>query len=302
VANAKNGILTASRKVYRGFKLCFDTVLSLIRVLLYSKSHTDSPQLHEMKKLAFVLGNGPSVRNLVDNNVQFLTTQNVVVVNDFFLNEHFTAIKPGTYVIADPAYWEKGGSDEMQVLRQKLQQTFLDDIDWDMLFFVPAVVYQTGYYHEVFRPNSFIHIRPFNTTPFSGPKRMRYFFYDKLLAKPFSGNVIGSALFIALRMDIREVLLFGVEHSWTRGLYVDDQNRTCIRNEHFYANNQQGVVWLKSNAEPYKIHEALFDIATMLGGYREINEYARFRGIRIYNCTPDSFIDAFDRKKWEKIN
>jgi hypothetical protein len=93
-----------------------------------------------------------------------------------------------------------------------------------------------------------------------------------------------------------------VEHSWTRGLYVDEQNRTCIRNEHFYANAPQGTVWLKSDSEPYTIHEALFDIAKMLGGYREINEYAAYRGVKIYNCTPGSFIDAFERKEWKKTN
>jgi hypothetical protein len=225
-----------------------------------------------------------------------------MVVNDFFLNEHFTAIKPCVYIIADPAYWERGGADEMQVLRQKLQQTLLNDVNWNMLFFVPAVVYHAGFYQKIFQSNPHILVQQFNTTPFIGAKRLRYFLYDKLLAKPFSGNVIGSALFIAFQMDIREIFLFGVEHSWTRGLYVDEQNRTCIRNEHFYANAPQGTVWLKSDSEPYTIDEALSDIARMLGGYREINEYAAYRGVKIYNCTPGSFIDAFERKEWKKTN
>jgi hypothetical protein len=35
----------------------------------------------------------------------------------------------------------------------------------------------------------------------------------------------------------------------------------------------------------------------MLSGYPELNSYAESKNIRIYNCTPDSFIDAFERKR-----
>ena len=294
----KNSILIFLRWVYHSLLLGINMVLSLIRVLFYSKLNTRCPLLREIKDRVLVLGNGPSVKQLINDNIQFLSTQNLVVVNDFFLSRYFTTIKPRVYVIADPVYWEEQVPDNMLVLRQKMQHTLMNDVDWEMLFFVPSGIFKTSFFHQIYQANTHIHIQPFNVVPFIGTKRMRYIFYDKLLAKPLSGNVIGSALFIALQMDIKEIYLFGVEHSWTRSLYVDDQNRTCIELEHFYTENQQGTVWLKSNAEPYTINQALFDIATMLGGYREINEYALQKDIKIYNCTPDSFIDAFERKKW----
>lgn len=298
----KNRILSGLRLVHSCFLLCFNILMSAIRILLYTRLYKISPQLKEMKDKAFVLGNGPSLKQFMEDNLLFLTTQNLVVVNDFFLNKYFTTLRPRVYIIADPGYWEQHIADDMRILRQKMEYVLLKDVDWNMYFCIPTAAYETGCFQRTFDSNPYIHIQPYNTTCFTGTKGMRYFFYDKLLAKPFSGNVIGSAIFIALQMDIKEILLFGVEHSWTRSIYVDEQNRTCIRTDHFYSNEQAGVVWLKTNTEPYKIHEALFDIANMLGGYRQIDEYATHKGIKIYNCTQDSFIDAFERKKWVKPN
>lgn len=265
-------------------------------MLLYSKRIIRSPRLLNMKNNVYVLGNGHSLKQLVNENVNFLSLQNLVVVNDFFFNENFSSLKPGVYLIADPAYWASDVADDMLVLRKKMQNTLLNIVNWDMLFFVPTSVYVTGIFQKIYQANPYITLQPYNDASFIGTKRLRYFFYDRLLAKPLSGNVIGSALYIALQMDIKEIFLFGVEHSWTLSLFVDDQNRTCIRNDHFYANDHEAKVWLKSNAQPYAIQEALFDIATMLSGYRDINDYAIYKNVKIYNCTPNSFIDAFERK------
>jgi len=297
----KNRMLKAIKWLYNSILLTFDVLLSLFRILLYSSRIRKSEMLREFKKRVFILGNGPSVKDLIKDNYTYLSNQNLIVVNDFFQNEYFDILRPRLYVVADPAYWEEKVTEDMIVLRMKMQNVFMKKVVWNMLFFVPSAIFNSGYYQKIFQSNTLIKILPFNTTPFLGPKKLRYFFYDKILAKPTSGNVIGSAIFIALQMNIQEILLFGVEHSWTRNLYVDDQNRTCLVTEHFYENEQKGTVWLRSDGEPYSIHGALYDISIMLGGYFDINEYANYLGIKIFNCTPDSFIDAFERKKLEDI-
>jgi len=297
----KNNILKFLRWVYRNLMLFFNTSLSLIRILIYSKAGTRNLKLKEIKKRVLIFGNGQSIKQVITENIDYLSAQNIMVVNDFFLNSYFVTLKPKVYLLADPGYWETQVTDNMLLLRQNLQDTLIREVNWNMFFIIPTAAYQTGYFQRAFSANQFIHVAGYNATPFEGNRAMRYFFYDRLLAKPYSGNVIGSAIFVAMQMDIEEIFLFGVEHSWTNGLYVDDLNRTCIRIEHFYNHSPKGSVWLKSNSEPYKIHEALFDIANMLGGYREINEYALYKGIHIYNCTPGSFIDAFDRMDFVKI-
>jgi hypothetical protein len=294
-------MLIALKWLYNSFLITFNILLSLFRILLYSSPIRKNEMLREFKKRVFILGNGPSVKDLIKDNVTYLSNQNLVVVNDFFQNEYFDILRPKLYVVADSAYWEEKVPANMNVLRMKMQHVLKEKVVWIMLFFVPSAVFNSGYFQKIFQSNPLIKILPFNTTPFLGPKKIRYFFYDKILAKPTSGNVIGSAIFIALQMKIQEILLFGVEHSWTRNLYVDDQNRTCLVTEHFYENAQKGAVWLRSDGEPYSIHGALHDISIMLGGYSDINEYANYLGIRIFNCTPESFIDAFERKKLEDI-
>lgn len=294
----KNRILSFLRMVNQGLVFILNTLSSVIRILLYSSSNINYSELLEIKKTVFVLGNGPSLKEIIDDNLEFLSAQNLVVVNDFFFNKNFTTLKPKVYVIADPGYWESQVSPEMVTLTKEMHEKIINGVTWEMFFFVPTPVYKTNHFQQAFKSNTNIKVMPFNATAIISSKPIRYFFYDKLLAKPFSGNVIGSALFISLQMDVEKILLFGVEHSWSKSLFVDEQNRTCIVNEHFYTNIQESKVWLKSNAEPYRIYEALRDISVMLGGYKELDEYARYRGINIYNCTLNSFIDSFERKKY----
>lgn len=296
----KNSILRLLRSILKALNVAFNILTSILRVLLYSKRIKKNLSINVKNKL-FVLGNGPSLNEVIQDNLNFLSNQDVVVVNDFFLSENFELLKPKIYVIADSAYWEGKVTEDMRTLRNQLQKKLLSNVNWELYFFIPMYIYQTGHFQKIFSSNPYIQIRPFNLTSFVGPKSMRYFFYDKLLAKPLSGNVIGSALFILMQTNAKEIFLFGVEHSWSRSLYVDNQNRTCLRTEHFYSNGEEPKVWLKSNGEPYSIDKALFDISVMLGRYDEIRDYSEYKGKKIYNCTPGSFIDAFERKNWEKL-
>jgi hypothetical protein len=298
----KKKILIILRLFLSFFNSILINFLSLIRVLLYSKLNTNCAKLQEMNERVFVLGNGNSLKLFLDKNIKFLTTENVIVVNDFFLSEYFKILRPNVYIIADPAYWQSQVNEEMKILRKKMIAELLCNVNWKIIFFVPTFAYETGFFQKNLANNPNIEIQPFNTTQFIGMKKFKFYFYDKLLAKPFSNNVIGSALFIALQMNIQKVYLFGVEHSWSRNLFVDEFNRTCIKDEHFYSNSLPAKIWLKSNMQAYRINEALADIALMLGGYNEINEYAIHKGINIYNCTNGSFIDAFERKKPSGFN
>ena len=297
----RSKVLVLLRRLYSLLKNCFDTALSLIRILLYSKPGVKCDSLSGFTGTAFVLGNGPSLKELIETNEELLAAQTLIVVNDFFLSEKYNSVKPAVYVIADPLYWEQQVPDSMLDLRHRMLEKLLNQTDWDMLFFVPVDAYKSGVFQNAFMTNSHIKIKPFNSVPFKGPERLRFFFYDRLLSRPFSNNVIGSALYITLQMKVNEIFLFGVEHNWSPNLYVDDQNRTCMRTDHFFSKEQQGKIWLKSSGLPYTIDEALSDVSGMLGGYRELNRYALHKGVRIYNSTPGSFIDVFERKKPENI-
>ncbi len=48
-----------------------------------------------------------------------------------------------------------------------------------------------------------------------------------------------------------------------------------------------------------KLHEVLIKFVHAFKGYHDIERYARSKGIIIYNATPQSFIDAFERYKIE---
>jgi hypothetical protein len=46
-----------------------------------------------------------------------------------------------------------------------------------------------------------------------------------------------------------------------------------------------------------KLHEVLMKFVYSFEGYFTIRQYAEYKHTQILNCTPGSFIDAFDRYK-----
>ena len=45
------------------------------------------------------------------------------------------------------------------------------------------------------------------------------------------------------------------------------------------------------------LHDILLSFHIAFRAYFDVEDYARHRGIKIYNATPGSFIDAFERRE-----
>ena len=61
----------------------------------------------------------------------------------------------------------------------------------------------------------------------------RQYCYDCNLAMPSVENVMVASLYIAIYLGYKTVELYGVEHSWTKSLYVNDHNQVCLHDDHF---------------------------------------------------------------------
>ena len=71
-----------------------------------------------------------------------------------------------------------------------------------------------------------------------------------------------------------------------------------VKHKHFYENES-----VRATASYYlglrkrRLFELLHKLMLTFEGYIKINNYAIGRGCKIINCTPGSFIDAFERIK-----
>ena len=112
---------------------------------------------------------------------------------------------------------------------------------------------------------------------------------------PRPRNVLIPSLMVGLRMGYRRIVIVGADHTWTRTLSVDDQNRVVSIQPHFYKDNDKEQERVASVYRDVRLHEVLGSMAIAFRSYHAIADYAARCDVSILNATPGSFIDAFPR-------
>ena len=164
-----------------------------------------------------------------------------------------------------------------------------------MKLFVPYYAWKQQKLFSV-ELNPHVEIIPFHTVEYNGLNCFRHFFYKKGLSMPKAQNVLVPSIFNAINMGYKEICLYGVDHSWTRTLCVNNQNLVCAIDSHFYDTTEKKMEpYLKRPGESFMLHELLRAFANMFESYQILRNYADYMGCRIINYTKDSFIDAFER-------
>lgn len=147
-----------------------------------------------------ILGNGPSLKNDIDNLLVSHTNEKYFALNDFGTTDLYRKFKPCYYIICDPCYWvRKEDSNERDYkYRVALFEKLNNETSWDLTLFIPWVAYKSGVITSEI-VNEKINIVPFNY--------MNYYptyscYYRKILEKNLGvvpvGNVLGSAIYISI--------------------------------------------------------------------------------------------------------
>lgn len=240
-----------------------------------------------------ILANGPSLETLFEQLSQ-IKDNDVCCLNFFALDKIFDKIKPSMYVLADPGFWIE--HDEFKKEREVLYKILKEDVAWKMVIYVPYMATKVLDFNTIFAQNKNISIRSYHSAEWNGFESMRNYVYQKGISMPRPQNVTVACIFVAINSGYKTINLYGVDHSWTQQLAVNEQNQVCLRDVHFYDTEQQNMkVWYKID-HPYKMHEILRDLAYMFESYHQLRLYADYRSVKIFNCTNESFIDAFERK------
>lgn len=237
-----------------------------------------------------IIANGPSLNEdlkaVPDEDVDYYMLNNSVITPLFF------QLKPSRYIIIDPLYFTKILGD----VNNGVLSSILS-IDWPIELYVPST--SVKYVRRLVSANSNVIVRP---TPTSIPsdiklRGVRNFFFKHMLASPPIQNVVVGAIYTSIMCGYDHIELYGVGHSWTTQLAVNQNNEVCIRDIHYYDSNATMKPWLQCNGEPYKMHIILRDLAQMFESYWDLRYLADSIGkIKIINKTKESFIDAFDRE------
>lgn len=250
-------------------------------------------QKEEHQKRFIVLANGPSLQNEIIENIDVFLQEDVCVVNNFAITEYYQKIKPKYYVIADPGFW----SDLQKCVdyRNKIFQKLLLT-SWPCNLFVPYIAFKHVRFKEIFKDNENIKVIPYHSSEWCGIPSLTNWIYTKGLSMPRVQNVVVACIFNAMNMGYKQIDLYGVDHSWTEQICVNEKNEVCTYDRHFYDQTNVELTPWKKFEEQYKMHVLLRDLAYMFESYHKLQEYAQYLGVRIVNHTQKSFIDAFERE------
>ena len=278
------------------------TCLSKIRILFVSDIFiTRRKPVIINSKEAVILGNGPSLNKSIDNNPASLNNKDLVCVNFFPETAYYQQLKPRYYITGAPELWIDDVTNEWKSARNKLFTTIKDKTDWELIFLIPTLARGKKEWQNILSANRNIKITYYNITAIEGYKWFRHMCFKAGLGVPRPHNVITPALVIMLNYGYRDIYLLGADHSWLPDIMVDHENRVYTLHKHFYDKDTANPVIMKNlNMGDRKLHEVLHKFYHTFAGYFIIREYALSLKANIYNATPDSFIDAFERRDFEK--
>ncbi len=274
------------------------TIISLFRIIVFTKHIKKfNRTLYSDFKDIVVLANGPSLNKMVTENIDFLNKKDLMCVNSFPSSDFFVKLKPLYLIVSAPDYWLEHVRPEMDAMRNELYNKLLE-VNWNIVFYLPAQANKFHLWQKLTEQNSFIKIKYYNLTPIYGFKWFRNFCYRKNIGMPRPHNILIPSIMMSIKMNYKNIYLWGADHSWLQTIFVDDENKAYLTHQHFYTKGIAKPLTMQKNVnEDRKLHEMLYKFVYTFEGYFFIREFSETTGNKIWNCTPDSFIDAFNRLK-----
>lgn len=251
--------------------------------------------------ICFVLGNGPSLTKDIKENMDIFRKGDTFCVNNFIESDLYEKIQPKYYVLADPDYWASAVPEGYASARNRFFDQILSRTTWPIIIYLPFAAKDV--IDGIFSHEKNIRVDYYNGVPLAGERTLVNILYDNNLGMPSPQNVLIPALFLSLRLGYKKVILLGADHSWHQTLALDESNRICVRQSHFYDPNAEltPVAMEQHGQKPFTMDTLFYAIALMFEGYWKIEEYSKHLGAQIYNASSTSFIDAFKRRSISDI-
>lgn len=291
-----------SEKIILALRNSFDTLLFFATMAWKEDfrnyvARAGAQQMHPEKRM-LILGNGPSLAEQMPRLIEQQAWErgDIMAVNFFSTSEEFVVLKPKYYVLSDPQFFRKAGQTEHTAAMYK---ALAERVSWPMTLYVQYYNPEKIDYAAAVGHNPNIRIVKFHTTLFRGFRSVEFWCYRRGLGSGNFGTVVQNGEFVAMLLGYRTIELYGVDHTLLEGLMVDDDNRLCRVQSHYYdsapAEPKPIFVNATTPPRPYTMHTYLAETAELFRGHEVLAEYARTQGVKILNRTPGSMIDAYER-------
>ncbi|MCM1150780.1 MAG: hypothetical protein NC209_01655 [Alistipes sp.] len=248
-----------------------------------------------------VLGNGPALADELPGLLAHAGDgeRDFLAVNFFAEDERFCRLRPAYYVLSDPMFFRPTDRRERVMA---FYRTLNERVAWPMNLYVQYYNPERFDYRAVL-PNSHIRIVKFHTQMYRGFRSLEFRLYRRGLGSANFGTVVQVGEYVALLLGYKRIELYGVDHTLLEGLCVDDENRLCRADRHYYDGGGQPPqpIYQKIPRRPYTMSVYLAEVAELFRGHEVLRDYAATLGAKIVNCTRGSMIDAYEKARDEIV-
>lgn len=269
----------------------WDTISSILRIFLFTNFSVaiNSKQFYKYKKHknCIILGNGPSLKLAFDNGEVNIDDVDVFCVNSFCESDFFWKIKPTSYFLIDGQFFNP--TVERCIKQVDTLVSLLNKVDWNINLYIPSHAINGGVLKGLI--NKKIQIVKMNTTTTEGYDWFCNLIYRSNLGMPMCINVVIFAIMAAVNLKYESIFMYGIDHSFSAQIFVDEENCVCSRETHVYT----------SETRVFKLPETtmartLLDMSNAFRIHEKLEKYSKKVGVKIINCTKGSFVDAYQRK------
>lgn len=286
------------RELLKRIEICFrvifskvgGTCVSILRMCALSsisaaKQSKKYPK-YKRKQVCYVLGNGPSLKEVLKNRGIEYEKGDLFCVNMFCSSEYFWSLKPRFYLLCDGQFFDPTTERTKGQVKELISA--LNKVDWTQYLIVPPMTNEDC---ELLKgiTNPKISVLWNNNTEVDGFICFRHFIYKHRIGMPRCQTVINYALMTAINMDYKIILLYGADHSWLKDMWVGEDNKLYTGDPHLYKNEADIIVL------DHDMASECYNLVRVFETHKKIRRYADSCGVRILNRTKGSFIDAYDR-------
>ena len=240
----------------------------------------------------FLIGAGPSIAT---TDLSKLKNEYTFVVNEFEKTSQHKVLSPSFHIISESNYYIEGGPEYW--LNRFKEESDIISVETTMIINLRAIPFMEK--HGLFQKHNVYYV---GTQGIFSEKLPFNIGLNKYIPNP--KNSILLCLVAAIWMGFNEIYLLGCEHSFL-ARPLDKKRGLSWRATHNL--NDIGDEALKKYLDPKSIalnYEAsMADVLQLFRNYRLL--YAKARNInpelKIYNATPNSFLDVFPMINFENI-
>lgn len=240
-----------------------------------------------------IMGNGPSLADTIRSDRRLLEVYPTLAVNFAAIAPEFAELRPEYYVLADPHFFRDSAEGNLERLRSCLAA-----VNWPMTLFVPRAK-RARAARLYANPN--ITLRVFNFVGAEGFGWFEKAVYSARLAMPRPRNVLVPSIMVAIAEGFSKIIIVGADHSWMKTIWVTTENEVVSVQPHFYNDSKAEENRIRHDYRNIKLHQVVESFAIAFKSYHSIANFAASKGVCILNATPDSFIDAFERRSAQKL-